>query len=132
MSTRLSRPGDSVRWPGPADLRGTKGFRVGGFLGRCRVRHQASAEAPAVPPDPVPRVHAPRPKEAAGQSKRRGETVRTRRRTCPRWRSAYRSGDNVQRPESLLTYDPPEMLFSQNAWGRAHNPGRDCAPGRIL
>src|ERR1039458_5747178 len=107
MSPRRSLPGDSVRWPGPADLRGTEGFRVGGCPGRDRARRRASAGAPAVPPAPVPRVHAPGRGEAAGQSTNRGENVRTRRRTCPPWRPAYRSGDSVQSHVSLLTYEPP-------------------------
>src|ERR1039458_7018309 len=104
---RPAPAGDSVRWPDPADLRGTEDFRAGGCPGRDRARRRASAGAPAVPPAPVPRVHAPGPREAAGQSKRRGEKVRTRRRTCPAWRPGGRSGDNVQSHVSLLTYEPP-------------------------
>src|ERR1039458_9882535 len=117
-----------------ADLRGTEGFRAGGCPGRDRVRRRASAGAPAVPPAPVPLVRAPWPKEAAGQSKRRGENARTRRRTCPPRRPGDRSGDNVQSHQSLLTYDPPYIRVTRHSsvWGRAHNPGRDGAPGKIL
>ena len=107
MLSRLLPRGDSVRWLGPADLRGTEGFRVGGCRARDRARHPASAGAPAGPPAPVPRVHAPERGEAAGQSTNRGENVRTRRRTCLPCRPPYRSGDSVQIYEPFLTYEPP-------------------------
>src|SRR5208282_73805 len=127
MSPRRPPPGDSVRRPGRADLRGTEGHRADGYRGRDRARRRANAEAPAVPPAGVPRVHAPGPEEGAGQSKRRGENVRTRHRTCPAWRPRDRSGDSVESHESLLTYDPPYVHITRSMWKRAHNPGTGAA-----
>src|SRR5208283_4663450 len=116
MSTRLSLPGDSVRWPNPADLREKEGRRVGGCRGRDRARRRANAGAPAVPPAAVPRVHAPAPRAGAGQSMRLGESVRTRRRTYQPWRPGGRSGDNAPGQSSLLTYDSPYARVTRSVW----------------